>query len=235
MSSCGRLGRWAMKSIVAAGLMLILCCGGCAVQQATTLPPPPAPMPAHALPFKGRLLDGDANRLPPAVAMSLDRGSQVAFLYREEISHDDYHIPLIVTAFDPATYIGAPVGDLGVTAFASLSITEGDRVLGDYTAKVHLSKSYTLYKEPTHSEVEEAARAAVREKIDQKLYRDEERLAAAVAGANRRLEAVGGEPNMPAPAQPAPMPPDPAPASPLPPSSVLPDGSAPYAPSAGGR
>jgi hypothetical protein len=224
-----------MKSIVAAGLMLILCGGGCAMQQATAPAPPPAQAPAHALPFKGRLLDGDANRLPPAVAMSLDRDSQVTFLYREEISHDDYHIPLAVTAFDPATYIGAPVGDLGVTAFASLSITEGDRVLGDYTAKVHMSKSYTLYKEPTHSEVEEAARAAVREKIDQKLYRDEERLAAAVAGAKQRPQAVGGEPNVAAPAQPRPVPPDPPPASPLPPSSVLPDGPAADAPSAGRR
>ena len=224
-----------MKSIVAAGLMLILCGGGCAMQQATTPAPPPAQTPAHALPFKGRLLDGDANRLPPAVAMSLDRDSQVTFLYREEISHDDYHIPLAVTAFDPATYIGAPVGDLGVTAFASLSITEGDRVLGDYTAKVHMSKSYTLYKEPTHSEVEEAARAAVREKIDQKLYRDEERLAAAVAGANQQPQAAGGEPNFAAPAQPRPVPPGPPSASPLPPSSVLPDSPAADAPSAGRR
>jgi hypothetical protein len=88
-----------------------------------------------------------------------------------------------VTALDPVTYAGAPLGDLGVTAFASLSITEGDRVLGDYTARVHISKSYTLYKEPTHAELEEAARAAVREKIDRKLYRDEARLAAAVAAA----------------------------------------------------
>ena len=109
----------------------------------------------------------------------------MTFFYREELTHDDYHIPLIVTAFDPVTYVGAPLGDLGVTAFASLSITDGDRVLGDYTAKVHVSKSYTLYKEPTHREVEEAARAAVREKIDQKLYRDEDRLAQAFAVAGQ--------------------------------------------------
>jgi hypothetical protein len=144
--------------------------------------PPPAPeIPAHPLPFKGHLLEGDASALPPAVAMSLANGSPVTFIYREELSHDDYHIPLIVTALDPVTYAGAPLGDLGVTAFASLSITEGDRVLGDYTAKVHISKSYTLYNEPTHAELEEAARAAVRDKIDRKLYRDEARLAAAVA------------------------------------------------------
>ena len=115
----------------------------------------------------------------------MQRDSQVTFIYREELTHDDYHIPLIVTAFDPVTYAGAPVGDLGVTAFASLSITDGERVLGDYTAKVHVSKSYTLYREPTHREVEEAARAAVREKIDQKLYRDEDRLAQAFAVAGR--------------------------------------------------
>jgi hypothetical protein len=47
---------------------------------------------------------------------------------------------------------------------------------------VHVSKSYSLYSEPTHKEVEEAARAAVREKIDQKLYRDADRLTQAVAG-----------------------------------------------------
>lgn len=155
--------------------------GGCAVQQATTPAPPIAAAPAHPLPFKGRLAEGDPNAVPPAVAMSLSGDSRVTFIYREELTHDDYHIPLILTAFDPATYAGAPVGDLGVTAFASLSITDGDRVLGDYTAKVHVSKSYTLYKEPTHREVEDAARAAVREKIDEKLYRDESRLAQAFA------------------------------------------------------
>jgi hypothetical protein len=157
---------------------------GCSVQQ-----PPPAPAvaeaPAHPLPFKGRLVEGDASAVPPAVAMSLSSTSAVTFIYREELTHDDYHIPLIVTAFDPVTYVGAPLGDLGVTAFASLSITDGDRVLGDYTAKVHVSKSYTLYKEPTHREVEQAARAAVREQIDQKLYRDADRLAEALAGAGQ--------------------------------------------------
>jgi hypothetical protein len=158
---------------------------GCAVQQATTPAPPIAVARAHPLPFKGRLADGDPNAVPPAVAMSLSGDSPVTFMYREELTHDDYHIPLALTAFDPATYVGAPVGDLGVTAFASLSITDGDRVLGDYTAKVHVSKSYTLYKEPTHREIEDAARAAVREKIDEKLYRDEGRLAQAFAAGSQ--------------------------------------------------
>lgn len=169
---------------------------GCTIQQ----PPaalPIAEAPAHPLPFKGHLAAGDASAVPPAVAMSLSNDSQVTFIYREELTHDDYHIPLIVTAFDPVTYVGAPLGDLGVTAFASLSITDGDRVLGDYTAKVHISKSYTLYKEPTHREVEDAARAAVREKIDQKLYRDEDRLAQAVAGAGQSADGAG-QPAIPA-------------------------------------
>ena len=158
---------------------------GCAVQQATIPAPPLAAAPAHPLPFKGRLAAGDPDAVPPAVAMSLAGDSRVTFMYREELTHDDYHVPLALTAFDPATYVGAPVGDLGVTAFASLSITDGDRILGDYTAKVHVSKSYTLYREPTHREVEDAARAAVREKIDEKLYRDEGRLAQAVAAAGQ--------------------------------------------------
>ena len=171
-------------SIIPALLLCIALAGaGCAIPQATVMPPAPSEPAAHPLPFKGHLLEGDASAVPQAVAMSLDVNSPVTFMYREELSHDDYHIPLIVTALDPVTYAGAPLGDLGVTAFASLSITEGDRVLGDYTARVHISKSYTLYKEPTHAELEEAARAAVREKIDRKLYRDEARLAAALAAA----------------------------------------------------
>ena len=73
------------------------------------------------------------------------------------------------------------LGDYGVTAFASLSIVDGDRVVRDYTAKAHVTKSYSLYSEPTHQELERAARTAVRKTIDQKLYRDAAQLAAAVA------------------------------------------------------
>lgn len=171
---------------------------GCSVQQ-PAVAPAVAEAPAHPLPFKGRLAEGDADALPPAVAMSLSSASAVTFSYREELTHDDYHIPLIVTALDPVTYAGAPLGDLGVTAFASLSITDGDRVLGDYTAKVHVSKSYSLYSEPTHRSVELAARAAVREKIDQKLYRDADRLAAAVAVSGQAAaSATSGQPVAPA-------------------------------------
>jgi hypothetical protein len=175
-----------MRTSFVPALIIVVAIGaaGCATQQATPPPTPPAVAAAHRLPFKGRLLSGDTNELPPAVAMSLTKDSAVVFIYREELSHDDYHEPLAFTALDPVTYIGAPVGDIGVTAFASLAITDGDRVLGDYTAKVRVSKSYTIYNEPTHKEVEEAARAAVREKIDQKLYRDEARLSQEISAAN---------------------------------------------------
>jgi hypothetical protein len=171
---------------------------GCSVQQ-PAVTPAVAETPAHPLPFKGRLAEGDADAVPPAVALSLSSTSAVTFSYREELTHDDYHIPLIVSALDPVTYVGAPLGDLGVTAFASLSITDGDRVLGDYTAKVHISKSYSLYSEPTHRAVEEAARAAVREKIDQKLYRDADRVAVAIGGSGQpALPATSVQPAAPA-------------------------------------
>jgi hypothetical protein len=137
--------------------------------------------PPIALPFKGRLVGGDPGDLPSAVALSLSSTSPVTIAYREELSHDEYHIPLIVSAFDPVTYVGAPLGEYGVTAFATLSIVEGGWVLGEYTAKAHVTKSYSLYSEPTHEELERAARAAVRERIDQKLYRDAAELAKAAA------------------------------------------------------
>jgi hypothetical protein len=128
-------------------------------------------------------VSGNANELPPAIAKSLSPDSPISFSYREELTHSEYHIPLAVTAVDPVTYFGAPLGDYGVTAFASLSIFEGDRVLGDYTAKAFVSKSYTLYSEPTHSELEQAARSSVRQKIEEELYRDQDRLAKAASGA----------------------------------------------------
>ena len=147
--------------------------------------PKVADVPAHPLPFKGKLLSGDPDELPPAVAMSLADNSPVTFTYREELTHDDYHVPLAVSALDPANLIGAPLGDIGVTAFASLSISAGDTVLGDYTAKEHVSKSYSMYSHPTHKEVDDAARTAVRQRIEQKLYKDEARLAQGAANAGK--------------------------------------------------
>jgi len=136
------------------------------------------------LPFTGRLVEGDRDELPPAIAGALVENSPVTFAYREQLTHDEYHIPLIVSALDPVTFIGAPLGDFGVTAFATLTIREGDAVLGDYTAKAFISRPYTLYSSPTHRELETAARAAVRDKIDEKLGREANRLRHAVgAGA----------------------------------------------------
>src|SRR5271170_155577 len=100
--------------------------------------------PAHPLPFRGKLLSGDPAELPPAVAMSLSDSSPVTFTYREELTHDDYHVPLIVSALDPANLVGAPLGDIATTAFASLSISSGDIIIGDYTAREHVSKSYNM-------------------------------------------------------------------------------------------
>jgi hypothetical protein len=169
------------RTLALAAFLAVIGAVACSVQQPAITPAAPAP-PARPLPFSGRLVDGDPGELPPAVAMSLSSASTVTFSYREELTHDEYHIPLIITALDPVTYIGAPLGDYGVSAFASLTIKDGDRVLGDYTAKAYVSKSYNLYSEPTHSELERAARAAVRDKIDQKLYADVNRLMRAIAG-----------------------------------------------------
>ena len=149
-------------------------------------------VPAHPLPFKGKLISGNKDELPPAVAMSLSDNSPVTFTYREELTHDDYHVPLAISALDPANLIGAPLGDIGVTAFASLSISAGDTILGDYTAKEHVSKSYNMYSQPTHKQVDDAARVAVRQRIDQKLYKDEARLAQAAASAGKSPTASAG-------------------------------------------
>jgi hypothetical protein len=156
--------------------------------------PEVADVPAHPLPFKGKLMSGDPAQLPPAVAMSLSDSAPVTFTYREELTHDDYHVPLIVSALDPANLVGAPLGDIGTTAFASLSISAGDTIIGDYTAKEHVSRSYNMYSQhPTHKEVDDAARIAVRQRLDQKLYKDEDRLAHAAATAGKAPTASAGQ------------------------------------------
>jgi hypothetical protein len=158
---------------------------GCSVQVPVSQTVAPTEQLAeHPLPFKARLVSGNANELPHAIAMSLSPDSPISITYREELTHNEYHIPLAVTALDPVTYFGAPLGDYGVTAFASLSVFDGDHVLGEYTAKAFVSKSYTLYSEPTHKELEDAVRSSVRQKIEEKLYRDESRLAQAAASVN---------------------------------------------------
>jgi hypothetical protein len=177
------------------GLLLAIFVAGCAPQQPYVAAPtignaPPTPnapqthdqfTDAHSaavrpLPYKGRLVEGDPTELPPAVAMALAKDAPLTFSYREELTHDEYHIPMILSAFDPVTYLGAPLGDYGVTAFATLTIFQGNKVVADYTAKVRVSKSFNVYSEPKHSELDRAAREAVRNRIDQKLYDDADRV-----------------------------------------------------------
>lgn len=139
------------------------------------------PLPyTRQLPYKGQLRDTDPTELPPAIASALAKDTPLTFVYRENLTHDEYHIPMIISAIDPVTYFGSPLGDYGVTASATLTIFAGDRVIADYSAKAHVSKSYNLYSEPKHSELDRAAKEAVRDRIDQKLYDDADRVSRAV-------------------------------------------------------
>ncbi|HYB91372.1 MAG TPA: hypothetical protein VEC38_10030 [Candidatus Binataceae bacterium] len=169
-----------MKGIIALAALAAI---GCSVQQ-PAMAPEAAPAPVRALAFRGRLVAGDRDALPPAVALSLADKSRVTFSYREELSHDEHHVPLWYSALDPVTYAGVPLGDFGVSAFAMLSVFVGEQAIGDYTAQAYVSKSYSLYSEPTHSELEQSARAKVRDEIDRKLYRDEERLTRAISASD---------------------------------------------------
>ena len=170
-------------TIVALGFALAIASAGCSVQTPTA-PPDIAQTPPRPLPFKGRLFYGNLQELPPAVAMSLSNDSPVTFSYREELTHDESHKPLWSSAFDPATYAGSATGQYGVTAFASLTVREGDTVLADYTAQERVTMPYSLFKEPTHKELDQAARNAVRTKIDQQLYGDADRIASKIASAS---------------------------------------------------
>ncbi len=111
--------------------------------------------------------------------MSLTEQSQITFSYREELTHEEHHVPMILSAIDPLTYAGYPMGEYGVTALASLSVFYGGHLIGDYKAQSRVTKPYSMYAQPTHRELDDAVRVAVREKIDRELYADSARLAAA--------------------------------------------------------
>ena len=171
----------AIKLLTIVILLIIgaaMACGGCATEK-VDVPAAGASYdsaPAKPLPFRGRLLEGDSDELPPSVAMSLTNKSPIGFSYREELTHGERHTPLFLSAIDPATYLGAPLGEYTVTAFASLSITDGDKVIGYYTTRARVAESYNIKSEPTHIELEHQARAAVRAKIDAQLAADASRL-----------------------------------------------------------
>lgn len=171
------------RGLAAAVLAAALCVPGCSVQEPVAPKPGPqvAPAPAHPLPFRLSPIQGAPAELPPAVAMSLGRNTHLTFSYREELTHGEEHTPLYLSAFNPATYFGVPLGQYTVTADATLSIFDGNRAIGDYHAQATVSESYNLYAEPTHLELETAARTEVRNKIDRELYGDAARLAHAAA------------------------------------------------------
>jgi hypothetical protein len=129
------------------------------------------------LPFKGRLVSGNPDQLPPIVAMSLTDDSPVTFTYREELTHEEHHRSMLRAALEDLTFSHQPMGEFVVTAFASLSISDSGRPIGDYTAQTRITRSYGMYSQPTHKELDDAARAAVRQEIDRKLEAEMPRLA----------------------------------------------------------
>jgi len=132
------------------------------------------------LPFKGRLVSGNPGELPPVVAMSLTNSSPVTFSYREELTHDEHHASTLLSAIENLTFAPYPTGEYVVTAFASLSISSRGQPIGDYTAQTRITRPYGMYSQPTHKELDDEARAAVRGEIDRKLEAESARLAASL-------------------------------------------------------
>ncbi|HLH76932.1 MAG TPA: hypothetical protein VKV28_09035 [Candidatus Binataceae bacterium] len=122
---------------------------------------------------------------PPAALADLARTPGVVFSFREELSHDHVTLPMWRTAFDPRTYAGHPLGYYQVTAFASVAITQGAQVLGNYTAQAQVEQPYTIYSGPTFMQLERRARAEVRRALAADLVSDAARLRAAVAHARQ--------------------------------------------------
>jgi hypothetical protein len=147
---------------------------------------PSTPELVSPLPFKGRLLGVPRAEAPPEIAASISNSSPIVFSYREELSHEHHTVPMVLSALNPLTYLGASTGTTGATAFADLSISNGDRVIGDYTAAVHATADYSIYSGKTYLELDREARAQVRREIDDKVYADLDRLTREIAASGRR-------------------------------------------------
>jgi hypothetical protein len=157
---------------------------GCVSIQPTR--PPIPEEPPRSLPFKVRLAEGEPDDLPPMVAASLSDKSPVTFSYREDLGHEHHTVPLWISAFNPLTFFGAPTGSTAVTAFAQLVIRRGDTILGDYAADARVSADYGLTYGTTNLDLDRAALAEVRRKIDDELARDSIRLAQRNAASSRQ-------------------------------------------------
>jgi len=118
---------------------------------------------------------------PPAALADLARTPGVVFSFREELSHDHLTLPMWQTALDPRTYAGHPLGYYRVTAFASVAVTRGAQVLGDYTAQAQVQQPYDIYSGPTFMQLERRARAQARRTLAAEMLADGARLRAAVA------------------------------------------------------
>jgi hypothetical protein len=112
--------------------------------------------------------------------MSLADNSPITFSYREELTHEEHHVPMILSAIENLAFSSHPTGEYVVTAFAALSISNGGQPIGDFTAQTRISRPYGEYSQPTHQELDDAARAAVRREIDRKLDAEMPRLAASL-------------------------------------------------------
>jgi len=139
----------------------------------------------RSLGFTMRLADGSRSQLPPSVAAAISDTSSLNASYRETLSHDESHAPLWQSALDPTTYSGATLGARTVEASAELRIFNSRETVGDYTASANVSKTYSMYKDPSNAELEESARAAVRKKIDDQVVADAPR----IIGAQRATSA----------------------------------------------
>lgn len=131
----------------------------------------------RSLGFKGRLA-GDASRgLPASVTAALDPTSDVLFTYDERITQAHNELPFVVMLF-AATFhlLGVPTGRDEVKAHAELMITRSGREIGRYRGEAEASRIYGLYYGASMLELEDEARKAVRQIIDEALYDDTGRL-----------------------------------------------------------
>jgi hypothetical protein len=152
----------------------ITCCLGCSpAAQVTPALEGTAPRP---LPFRGRLISKSRQHVPPVIAQSLDESSTIAFQYDETVIDEHNAVPVLVSLLNPLVLFGFPLGSYTTVATGDLRISDGETVLGRYSAQARVSGSYGLYYGPTFPELERQGRSAVEQSIDESLYRDVDRL-----------------------------------------------------------
>jgi hypothetical protein len=121
--------------------------------------------------------DGNKEYLPRTVTADASLGHPLILRYRYEVTYGRDAVPPVITANNPLTIVGFPIGADTVVVIGKLEILKGGAVVKTYSAVCMLDKTRTIFSEgETLSEIRKRGLLAVRDSIEAQMYADRDML-----------------------------------------------------------